>query len=54
MFLHFSFGFLPLDTPSPGGPGNIPYDTPSPMMENTLRAPGAPRRTVSTSTNTDL
>ncbi|XP_071148827.1 cell division cycle protein 27 homolog [Mytilus edulis] len=42
-----SFGFLPLDTPSPGGPGNIPYDTPSPMMENTLRAPGAPRRTVS-------
>ncbi|XP_052079303.1 cell division cycle protein 27 homolog [Mytilus californianus] len=42
-----SFGFLPLDTPSPAGSGNIPYDTPSPMAENTLRAPGAPRRTVS-------
>lgn len=44
-----SFGFLPLDTPSPHDPGNnIPFITPSPIAENTLRAPRAPRRTAVT------
>ena len=44
-----SFGFLPLDTPSPYDPGNnIPFITPPPIAENTLRAPRAPRRSAVT------